>query len=133
MNQKCGVDIVEISRIKKAITSTSLFKEKVFTEKEIEYCENKKKSKYQSYAARFAAKEAISKALGPGLIKEIAYRKIEIITDLPGIINDLSGKPQVKLHKNAERIFSKMIGTSIDISLSHCKEYAVAMCTIQYE
>ena len=61
-----GTDIIEISRIEKAINQTSLFKRKVYTEKEIEHIE-KKRHPYASYAGRFAAKEAVSKAFGTGV------------------------------------------------------------------
>ena len=65
MKVKCGIDIIEISRIKESMEEDEQgrFKERVFTAKEIEYCESKKKQKYQHYAARFAVKEATFKAL----------------------------------------------------------------------
>ena len=61
MNLKCGTDIIEISRIKKSIEDDEQerFRKRVFTEREIEYCESKRIQKYQHYAARFAAKEAV--------------------------------------------------------------------------
>ena len=64
MQVLCGTDIIEISRIKEAIEKEKInFIERVYTKKEIEYCEGKNKNKYQHYAARFAAKEAVFKAL----------------------------------------------------------------------
>lgn len=64
MRVKCGTDIIEIKRIKNSIEKLGdKFIKKIFTEKEISYCENKKNQKYQHYAARFAAKEAAFKAL----------------------------------------------------------------------
>ena len=64
MKISCGTDIIEIKRIKESIEDLGIkFLERVYTEKEIEYCESKKNQKYQHYAARFAAKEAIFKAI----------------------------------------------------------------------
>ncbi len=83
-----GTDIIEISRIKKAIERTPTFLEKVFTKKEIEYV-SKKKNPYPNYAGKFAAKEAISKAFGTG-VRNFSLLDLEIIN------NDL-GKPIVYL------------------------------------
>ena len=84
-----GTDIIEISRIRDAINRTSSFKKKVYTEKEIEYIE-KKKEPYVSYAGRFAAKEAVSKALGTG-VRGFSLSDVEIL-------NDELGKPNVVLY-----------------------------------
>lgn len=84
-----GTDIIEISRIEKAIKQTSLFKRKVYTEKEIEHIE-KKKHPYSSYAGRFASKEAVSKAFGTG-VHGFSLSDIEIL-------NDELGKPYVTLY-----------------------------------
>jgi holo-[acyl-carrier protein] synthase len=108
-----GTDIVEISRIKKAIERTPTFLKKVYTEKEIEYI-SKKKNPYPSYAGRFAAKEAISKAFGTG-VREFSLLDIEIL-------NDELGKPVVYL---SEKLRKKNSG-KITLSISHCKEYATA-------
>ena len=123
MNISCGTDIIEINRIEKAIeNSEERFLTKVFTKKEIEYCESKHKVKYQHYAARFAAKEAVYKALN-NIIEgscSISWQNIEII-------NNEKGKPEVSLKNiNLENIIS------IDISLSHCKEYAIANAVVLY-
>ena len=68
MKIRTGTDIIEINRVKESIENTDgKFCEKVYTEKEIEYCENKKNQKYQHYAARFAAKEAVFKAISSSL------------------------------------------------------------------
>ena len=84
-----GTDIIEISRIKNAINNTALFKSKVYTKKEIEYIE-KKRNPYASYAGRFAAKEAVSKAFGTG-VYGFSLKDIEIL-------NDELGKPYVILY-----------------------------------
>lgn len=119
---KCGTDIIEIARIKDAIEKEG-FKERVYTEKEIEYCENKNVQKYQSYSGRFAAKEAIFKALSS--IIEDKY-KIKW-TDFE-INNDKEGKPHVQINTD---IIDKSLIKNIDISISHCKEYATAVCIIE--
>lgn len=119
---KCGTDIIEIARIKDAIEKEG-FKERVYTEKEIEYCESKNIQKYQSYSGRFAAKEAIFKALYT--LVEDKY-KIKW-TDFE-IINDKEGKPNVQINTD---IIDKSLIKNIDISISHCKEYATAVCIME--
>lgn len=119
---KCGTDIIEIARIKDAIEKEG-FKERVYTEKEIEYCENKNVQKYQSYSGRFAAKEAIFKALST-LIED----KYKIKWTDFEIINDKEGKPNVQINTNN---IDKSLIKNIDISISHCKEYATAVCIIE--
>jgi holo-[acyl-carrier protein] synthase len=123
MQIKCGIDIIEIVRVQQSIEDTNgKFIERVYTAKEIEYCESKKNVKYQHYAARFAAKEAFFKAVSECFPKyEITWQDIEIT-------NDVNGRPQVKLLKNVIPNIE-----SIDISISHCKEYAVASVTILFK
>jgi len=122
MKIKTGIDIIEIERIKNGIEETSgKFCERVYTEKEIEYCESKNVQKYQHYAARFAAKEAVLKAISQ-LLKskfDIEWKEIEIL-------NDENSRPYVNLLKEGINI------TDIDISISHCKTYAVASVVVMY-
>lgn len=119
-----GTDIVEVDRVKKAIENGGeKFSEKVFTPDEIQYCESRNVVKYQSYAARFAAKEAVSKAFGTGIGKNAAFNEIEIIK------NSL-GKPNVRLTGKAKAFYDSLGASGISISLSHCREYAVAYATI---
>lgn len=119
----CGTDIIEIERIKKSIEDEKMgkaFVERVYTKKEIEYCESKKAQKYQHYAARFAAKEATFKAISDQIKDKysVTWKDIEIT-------NNHQGRPELNLVgvnlKNIE---------DIDISISHCKEYAVANVTL---
>ena len=121
MKIKCGVDIIEISRVKESIESLGeRFINRVFTKKEIEYCESKKNQKYQHYAARFAAKEAVFKALSWKLEDKyaICWKDIEVV-------DDKQGRPSLNIiGMNLNDI------ENIDISLSHCKEYAVANVTV---
>lgn len=117
MKISVGTDIVEIERIKKAIErKEEKFLESIYTEREIEYCETRKIQRYQSYAARFAAKEAIYKALSEYINFEYSFKDFEIV-------NSKKGKPEVSLNFKLKNL------KSIEISLSHCKEYAVAYVT----
>ncbi|MDD5259802.1 MAG: holo-ACP synthase [bacterium] len=105
-----GIDIIETKRIKKVIASNKTFLKRVFTVREIDYCEGKA-NKFQHYAVRFAAKEAILKALGS---KGIALIDISIK-------NLDNGKPEAVLSGKL-----KNLGKNIVVSLSHCNDYAVA-------
>ena len=118
MNISCGTDIIEIERIKDSIEKyEKKFKENIYTENEVEYCESHKGQKYQHYAARFAAKEAIFKALSKKILEKYSWTDFEILN------NDI-GKPEVILKKQMDGI------DSIDISLSHCKQYAIATVVV---
>ncbi len=113
----CGTDIIEISRIKDSIERLgNTFINTLFTPAEIKYCESKRNAKYYHYAGRFAAKEAIFKAVSP-LLKD----KFDISWHNAEVINDKNGNPKI----NFLDIEFKNI-KNIDISISHCKEYAVA-------
>lgn len=124
MNIACGTDIIEIERIKKTIEATNgKFINEIYTDKEIEYCESKKIQKYQHYAVRFSAKEAIFKALSTILEDKysISWKDVEVV-------DDKNGRPVINF---INKKFSKLI--SIDISLSHCKEYAIAYVVMTYK
>ena len=117
MRVLCGTDIIEISRIRESIErSGEKFLKLVYTPAEIKYCEAKRASKYYHYAGRFAAKEAIYKAVSP-LLKH----KFDISWQNAEVINDKNGNPKINF---IDIKFDKI--KSIDISISHCKEYAVA-------
>ncbi len=122
MKITCGTDIIEVNRIQESIeTLGENFLNKIYTPFEIEYCNSKKQMKYQHFAARFAAKEAIFKA-----ISETLENKYEITWTDVQIVNNEQGKPQVEF-------LNKKFCTSIeqiDISLSHLKEYAIATCVV---
>ncbi len=117
MRITCGTDIIEIERIKNAIDEEKTdFLNKIYNQNEIEYCEGKKYMKYQHYAVRFAAKEAIFKAISNKLKDKfsVSWKDVEVI-------NDKNGRPMVRfINKKVEDL------ESIEISMSHCKEYAVA-------
>ena len=121
----CGTDIIEISRIRETIDSKlgESFKERVYSKEEIEYCESKKQQNDQHYAARFAGKEAIFKAMSSFLDNKynIEWKQIKIE-------NDKFGRPYAVIE---HEVFSKI--ENIDISLSHCKEYATANAVIAFK
>ena len=123
MKITCGTDIIEIERVKESIENVGTkFIERVYTEKEIEYCESRKRQKYQHYAGRFAAKEAAFKA-----ISKILDDKYSVCWKDFETINDGQGRPSIILHNiNTEKI------ESIDVSISHCKEYAIANVVILF-
>ena len=119
-----GIDIIEVERIKEAIERQGeSFLKRVFTETEISYCNKSNKMKYQHFAGRFAAKEAVFKAISNKIIdnKEDFWTKIEIK-------NDITGKPVV----NISKLELKNI-ISMDLSISHVKENAIACFTIIFE
>ncbi len=121
MRVKCGVDIIEISRVQKSIDNLGdSFLNKIFTEKEIEYCEKKGKTRYEHYAARFAVKEAVFKAISKTLENKysISWKDIETT-------NDEQGRPRVEISNINNNIIE-----DIDISISHCKEYAIANAVV---
>lgn len=121
---KTGVDIIEVDRIQEAIESQGkAFLNKVYTKNEIEYCGNTGKMLYQHYAVRFAAKEAIYKA-----ISEIISPNEDDILNKIEIINTEKGKPIA----NLEALHIKNI-ESMDLSLSHIKNYAIASFSIIFK
>ena len=121
-----GIDIIDINRIRKVIDKYgNRFKKRCFSISEIERSE-KRKNSVESYAKRYAAKEACAKALGTGLARGVFWKDIEVK-------NNKFGKPFIKLHGNAKEIFKNMNKTSntkIEVSLSDEKKYAIANVTI---
>lgn len=112
-----GIDIIEINRVKEAIQNNPRFLSKMFTENEINYFKSNG-FRYESIAGNFAAKEAISKAIGTG-IRNFKFKDIEVLR------NEL-GKPIVKTYNNLTDICIKYNVIEIKVSISHCKDYAVA-------
>ncbi|MDD3577992.1 MAG: holo-ACP synthase [Candidatus Cloacimonetes bacterium] len=118
-----GTDIVAVKRIEHVIDRNPAFITKVFTPVEIEYCEARA-SKAQSYAARFAAKEAAMKALGTGWGEGLSWQEFEIL-------NNPAGNPSLVLKGKAlERAEAAGI-RSWHVSLSHEKEYALAFVVME--
>ena len=127
MQVTTGVDIIEVERIKDAIEGIgNSFLERIYTQKEIDYCEKSGKMKYQHYAARFAAKEAVFKALSSYLNgrEDTLWKDIEVL-------NNEDGRPEISVDKlNKDKLKNLQ---SIDISLSNLKDYAIASVVAVFE
>ena len=124
MKISCGTDIIEVDRVRTSIENVGeKFLKKVFTDNEIRYCESKKAQKYQHYAGRFAAKEAVFKAISRQLEDKysVCWKDIEVE-------NDSQGRPSVNLFN----VDMKKI-ENIDISISHCKSYATANVVVLFK
>ena len=119
-----GTDIVEIDRIEKATLRTVGFIDKVFTHNEQAHYEQKH-NQVETLAGFFAAKEAVSKALGTGF-RNFGLKDIEIV---PNAL----GKPEVYLYKNAKLLCDELKIKRIEVSISHCKEYATAFAIAEGE
>lgn len=114
-----GVDISEPDRIRQAVERYGRrFLERIFTEKEIAYCE-RKRNKWERYAARFAAKEAAFKALGTGWRRGVRWRDVEV-TNLP------SGKPTLALTGQAKKFADKQGVRHIALSMTHTVQFVLA-------
>ena len=119
-----GTDLVEIARIQNAIEKNPHFMERVYTKEEIAYCQ-RKKNPWQSFAARFAAKEAVSKAFGTG-IGPVGLTEIEIR-------NKSNGQPEVVLHGKAQALADSRNIQRVHVSLSHSETYAMATAVLEGE
>jgi len=119
-----GIDIVEVYRMRESMTRTSRFAERVFTEGERVYCESKGAAAFQSYAARFAAKEAFLKALKTGWRGKLTWQDIEVVSDAEGV-------PSLNITNEAARLTEQMGATDIHLSISHTKDHAVAQVILE--
>lgn len=116
-----GVDIIEIERIEKSIReSGDHILHKIFTPQEIAYCNSKPKT-FQHFAARFAAKEALSKALATGWAGKFNWKDVEVT-------NESSGQPRIELHGKLQEALAHC---SVLVSLSHSESHVVAMIVIE--
>ena len=115
---RIGLDLIEIERIRRALERYPGFRERCFTEAERAYCESRA-DPAKHYAARFAGKEAVGKALGSGV--HFTWREIDIRgRPKPGV--ELSGRT---------RLYAERIGTGrIDLSMTHSRELAAAVCVV---
>ncbi len=118
-----GIDDIEVERIRAQIDKEGGIKDRLFTAREIAYCESKKYSA-RHYAARFAAKEAFFKALGTGWRDGMKFSEVEIV-------NDELGKPQLLLHGRARAIADKNGIVSFHVSLSHIEKIASAVVALE--
>ena len=120
-----GSDIIDINRIQKSLKNDT-FKKKLFSSKEIKIIETKS-NRIASYAKRFAAKEAFSKALGTGISKGLSFKEISII-------NDKNGKPYIELSGKTKSIVRLILKKKykIFLTISDERKYALAMVIITF-
>ncbi len=119
-----GIDLVEVAPLRQAIEQHKRFAQRAFTPPEIAYCESRP-NKYESYAARLAAKEAVMKALGTGWDNGVQWRQIEVG-------NHPNRAPFIQLHGKAQAVWEQQYGkeSKIHLSLSHCSTHAAAIVVI---
>jgi len=124
-----GVDLAEVERIQAALEDPRIgerFRARVFTADEIAYCEKKRRGKYESYAGRFAAKEAVMKALGRGWGAKVRWLDIEVV-------RARSGKPDIALHDKTARLAADLGIRRWVLSITHTKEHGLAFVIAQDE
>ena len=117
---RVGVDLIEIARIRRALDRYPRFRERCFTEAERTYCESRP-NPAESYAGRFAGKEAVGKALGIGVARAFAWKDIEIVG---------RPKPSVRLSGRVRAWAEKTNAGAIDLSMSHSRELANAVAVV---
>jgi holo-[acyl-carrier protein] synthase len=121
-----GVDLVAVERVERLVKRYARAAEALFTPRELEYC-NARRGRYEHMAARFAAKEAVLKALGTGKRGRMRWTEVEILNEPE------SGRPSVRL-EGAVASFAKSHGLSeIDVSLSHTGGLALALVVTVWE
>jgi holo-[acyl-carrier protein] synthase len=119
-----GIDIVEVYRIRDVIARTPRFARRVYTDAERQYCDSKGVAAAQSYAARFAAKEAFLKALKTGWRGKITWHDIEVVSDVDGV-------PTLRITGEADTIIKNLGAAGVHISLSHTSDYAIAQVILE--
>jgi holo-[acyl-carrier protein] synthase len=117
---KVGLDVIEIGRVSGALERYAAFRERCFTEAERAYCESRP-NPAQHYAARFAGKEAVGKALGFGVARAFAWKDVEIAG---------RPKPDVTLSGQVAEWAARVGAGAIDLSMTHSKELAAAVCVV---
>jgi holo-[acyl-carrier protein] synthase len=116
-----GIDIIEVDRIAHRVGKDNGFREFVFSQEEMNYCDSKA-ARFEHYAARFAAKEAFLKAVGKGWESGLKWNEIEVV-------KEENGKPGIRITGHTKKILSPMGIRVIHVSLSHIKSMATA-CVI---
>jgi holo-[acyl-carrier protein] synthase len=117
-----GIDLIEVDRVRLALErplTGARFKARVFTEGEVAYCESRGRARFQSYAARFAAKEATMKALGTGWNRNVGWRDIEVM-------RSRGRPPTIKLWGKAAQFAGSRHVTGFHLSISHSAVHAIA-------
>ena len=124
-----GVDLIEVERIERALNRSSTgarFRARVFTEREVAYCESRGVPRFQSYAARFAAKEAAMKAMGTGWNRNVGWAEIEVFRE--------RGKaPTILLHGKSAEFARRRNITRFHLSLTHTARDAIAFVIVEAE
>lgn len=120
-----GTDIIEVERIERYINKGDAFRDRVFTESEVSYCGGSK-NRMERYAARFAAKEAMFKAMGTGCRGEMSFRNIEVVSDE-------MGKPMIKAYGAVSDFLKQNNIMKIHLSMSHLKSMAIATVLLEKE
>jgi holo-[acyl-carrier protein] synthase len=118
---KIGTDLIEIARIRRALERYPAFRERCFTPAEIAYCEGRR-NPAESYAGRFAGKEAVGKALGFGVARAFAWRDIEIVG---------RPKPSVRLSGRVAAWAERVGARAVDLSMTHSRELAQAVAVVE--
>lgn len=119
-----GIDIVEVYRIRETIERTPRFVERVYTQSERDYCEAKGAAAAQSFAARFAAKEAFLKALQTGWRGRITWQDVEIISGETGV-------PHFEISGEAKNILENLGANRVHLSMSHTTDHAIAQVILE--
>ncbi len=119
-----GTDIIEVYRIRETIERTPRFVERVFTGAERAYCESRGAASAQSFAARFAAKEACLKALRTGWSGKIAWHDIEVR-------KNEQGAPHLEIAGEARKILTLLGANVVHLSISHTTDHAIATVILE--
>jgi holo-[acyl-carrier protein] synthase len=120
---RVGTDLIEIARIARSLARYPSFKERCFTEAERAYCDSRHKPA-ESYAGRFAGKEAVGKALGFGVARAFAWKEIEIVG---------RPKPSVRLSGRLAELATARGVQAIDLSMTHSRELAQAVAIVNVQ
>ena len=121
-----GVDVCEIARLERALggRASPRFRTRTFTDAEVAYCEGRRRTSAQSYAATFAAKEAVLKALGTGWAEGLGWHDVEVV-------RDRRGAPGVVLHGAALALARRRGTRRVHLTLSHGGGLAVAVVVVE--
>jgi holo-[acyl-carrier protein] synthase len=117
-----GIDLIEVERVRQALerpATGTRFRQRVFTAGEIRYCESRGRGRFQSYAARFAAKEAAMKALGTGWNRHVGWQDIEVV-------RERGRPPTIRLWGKAAEFAARRKVSGFQLSISHSAVHAIA-------
>ena len=120
MSVRVGTDLIEIARVRRSLDRYERFRDRCFTEAEQAYCDSRP-NPAQSYAGRFAGKEAVGKALGFGIARAFAWKDVEIAG---------RPKPSVRLSGRLAERAERLGAGEIELSMTHSKELAAAVAVV---